>query len=350
MSPPSFRHPTSAPAVYHPSTAPSNWHQPAYSKASEVMLDQSDKNRPETPRRSPSDKIVASVTPVEESSESGNRKEQDRMAIMAAVAMTELLGGKSKEKNFDKAVGDKHNLSSPVVNDNLPSLVPSEKSDEEGSQPPMKKLKLDNSVSAQTGDESRNPSPTSSQSPHYPTKPAQLIRRTPAVHHQSLSQHAFPYHHRQLYRPHQPAVSRSPQPVHFSFAQQRFTPPKSRVPSYDEITRTSGLPKSLSFRKICSRCGRTRRLHGEKGFGNKCEFNKCGKCLANVTRHKESGVNMGIFCSLTVDQGAKPGAAETYTRNIRALANRAELQKTVMEDKRVRVERLAAYYPFVPSV
>ena len=104
-----------------------------------------------------------------------------------------------------------------------------------------------------------------------------------------------------------------------------------------------GLPKALSFRKICSRCGKTRGEHGEFGFGNKCEFDDCGKCGASIACHKKAASSMGIFCSLTVDQGAKVGAAESYERKIRVLAARAELQKTMMEDKRVRVERLAAH-------
>lgn len=54
---------------------------------------------------------------------------------------------------------------------------------------------------------------------------------------------------------------------------------------------------------------------------------------------------MGILCRLTVEEGATPGAAENYERKIRDLAARAELQKTLMEDKRERAERLAQIYP-----
>ena len=50
---------------------------------------------------------------------------------------------------------------------------------------------------------------------------------------------------------------------------------------------------------------------------------------------------MGILCRLTVSEGAVPGSAVTYERKIRALAARAELQKTINEDKRERTERLA---------
>ena len=58
---------------------------------------------------------------------------------------------------------------------------------------------------------------------------------------------------------------------------------------------------------------------------------------------------MGILCRLTVQEGATPGAANTYERKIRDLAARAELQKTLLEDKRERVERLAAQTPFVST-
>jgi hypothetical protein len=59
---------------------------------------------------------------------------------------------------------------------------------------------------------------------------------------------------------------------------------------------------------------------------------------------------MGILCQLTVEQGGMPGASEAYNRKIRDLAARAELQKTMMDDKRMRVERLAAHQHFVSTV
>ena len=105
----------------------------------------------------------------------------------------------------------------------------------------------------------------------------------------------------------------------------------------------------MSFRKICSKCGKTRAEHGELGFGNKCVFQECGKCGAGMEAHHQVGSPMGILCRLTVAQGAVPGAAESYERKIRDLAARAELQKTLQEDKRERVERLAAQPPFIPT-
>ena len=125
--------------------------------------------------------------------------------------------------------------------------------------------------------------------------------------------------------------------------------PLSHLQSYKETIRVSGLPKSLSFRKICSRCGRTRAEHGELGFGNKCTFTDCGKCGASGALHKKHGCPMGILCSLTPDQGAVPGAVESYDRKIRALAARAELQKTLLEDKRERTQKLAHHMAAVAA-
>jgi hypothetical protein len=117
--------------------------------------------------------------------------------------------------------------------------------------------------------------------------------------------------------------------------------PLSHLQSYKETIRVSGLPKSLSFRKICSKCGRTRAEHGELGFGNKCTFSDCGKCGASCLQHSLHSTKMGILCTMTVEQGATPGASEAYDRKIRALAARAEIQKTLLEDKKERTAKLA---------
>jgi hypothetical protein len=61
--------------------------------------------------------------------------------------------------------------------------------------------------------------------------------------------------------------------------------------------------------------------------------------------HLKAGSSMGILCRLTVDEGATAGASVSYERKIRELAARAELQKTLLEDKRERAERLAQTYP-----
>jgi Tesmin/TSO1-like CXC domain, cysteine-rich domain len=102
---------------------------------------------------------------------------------------------------------------------------------------------------------------------------------------------------------------------------------------YEEITRTCGLPKALSFRKICSRCGKTRSEHGELGFGNKCVYQHCGKCGANVQRHEQAGQAMGVLCKLSVQEGATPGAGVKYERKIRDLAARADLQRHLIRQR-----------------
>lgn len=61
--------------------------------------------------------------------------------------------------------------------------------------------------------------------------------------------------------------------------------------------------------------------------------------------HLKADSPMGILCCLTEPEGALPGATATYDRKIRDLAARAELQKTLAEDKRERAERLALTYP-----
>ena len=105
--------------------------------------------------------------------------------------------------------------------------------------------------------------------------------------------------------------------------------------SYEEVMHAaSGLPKSLSFRKICSRCGKTRGEHGELGFGNKCLYQDCGKCGADQRWHEAANQSMGISCQLSVAQGAIPGAALAYERKIRDLATRAELQRSLQWRKR----------------
>jgi hypothetical protein len=105
---------------------------------------------------------------------------------------------------------------------------------------------------------------------------------------------------------------------------------------YEELVRTTGLPKSLSFRKICSKCGKTRGEHGELvGFGHKkCGYQDCGKCGATYSQHAAVGQPMGVLCQLTVPMGAAVGAAAAYERRIRQLAARADLQKELQHLQR----------------
>ena len=104
---------------------------------------------------------------------------------------------------------------------------------------------------------------------------------------------------------------------------------------YEETTRLSGLPKSLSFRKICSKCGKTRGEHGELGFGHRCVYQDCGKCGAGIHMHVKANVSMGILCTLSEKDGATPGRAEAYERKIQDLAVRAELQQKLQQQHRL---------------
>ena len=100
-----------------------------------------------------------------------------------------------------------------------------------------------------------------------------------------------------------------------------------RYKPFANITLTSGLPKSLSFRKICSRCGRTRSEHGEMGFGNSCSFENCGCCGASARCHQRFGQVMGVLCQLSVSDGATLGASAIYHRKLQDLAAHADLER-----------------------
>ncbi|KAL3762194.1 hypothetical protein ACHAW5_002782 [Stephanodiscus triporus] len=88
------------------------------------------------------------------------------------------------------------------------------------------------------------------------------------------------------------------------------------------------LPKGLTYRKVCSHCGRQRAEHGEFGFGNKCPFTTCGRCSAEEELHRRDDGTccMGVMCTLTVEEGAKRGANDKYEAMLADLAARAEVR------------------------
>lgn len=90
------------------------------------------------------------------------------------------------------------------------------------------------------------------------------------------------------------------------------------------------LPKGLTYRKVCSHCGRQRAEHAEFGFGNKCVFTTCGRCGADEHLHKKrknkNASYMGVMCTLTEEDGAKVGASEKYDAMLADLAARAEIR------------------------
>jgi hypothetical protein len=89
------------------------------------------------------------------------------------------------------------------------------------------------------------------------------------------------------------------------------------------------LPKSLSFRSICSKCGRPRKEHGERWFGGQCKFDSCGKCGLSAEEHNRLGVKTGWYCSLTESNGAKTSVIHNYMKCIGTLAMTAEFKKTM---------------------
>jgi len=110
----------------------------------------------------------------------------------------------------------------------------------------------------------------------------------------------------------------------------------SKVSNSTPLSRNK-LPANLSFRAICSKCGKSRSDHGECTFGNKCGFTECGKCGASQQCHENAGVRMGWYCSLSEDSSsdAKPGMAEKYITHIHKLAAMSQLRKDLQEENRV---------------
>ena len=91
-------------------------------------------------------------------------------------------------------------------------------------------------------------------------------------------------------------------------------------------TKATTLPKGLTFRKVCSGCGRQRAEHGEFGFGNKCPLTTCGKCGADAACHQSKNIPMGVMCTLTESDGAIAGHSKRYEAMLADLAARAEIR------------------------
>jgi hypothetical protein len=320
-------------------------------------------------------------------SEKKEKPDTDRMAIMAAVAMTQLFGGKDGPKDEVTPTPDAN--TNQGVEEQSPQIrrVSTESpTSDNADTPPAKRAKLDHeddregpyvisSSSSSTANMDKGPSPTMFRTPHmhyapppsrfpyghghphggspgYPphmhpsitppvaTPPRHPHPMAPPPHHH----HAHHVHHHRSISPHV-AMYRAgaPQPTTSQMTPTQLPPTPMRAsPTYEDVIRSSGLPKSLSFRKICSKCGKTRGEHGELGFGNKCVYQDCGKCGAGVQMHLKANVPMGILCTLTVEDGAKPGAAANYERKIRELASRAEIQKEMQKRKQEAAHRAVA--------
>jgi hypothetical protein len=204
------------------------------------------------------------------------------MAIMAALAMTELLGSSELEASHKRKYSEEALLS---TQQQFKKKAPTEFHYEETGA-----IVSTASSRSPTTVQSRNPSPVGM------TPPAGFYNKSDEREHARVS------------------------------------------PSYHEQPSRNFLPKSLSFRKICSRCGKTRGEHGELGFGNKCVYQDCGKCGAGIQMHTLLNVPMGIQCSLSEKDGAMPGAADSYTRKIRDLALRADMERGLKQLRKQVVE------------
>lgn len=97
-------------------------------------------------------------------------------------------------------------------------------------------------------------------------------------------------------------------------------------PVITDSAKAGKLPKGLTFRKVCSNCGRQRAEHGEFGFGNKCALTTCGKCGADAQCHQRKKVPMGVMCTLIESDGAIAGHSVKYDAMIADLAARAEIR------------------------
>lgn len=118
---------------------------------------------------------------------------------------------------------------------------------------------------------------------------------------------------------------------------QQENPPMKAL--YSE---TGGLPINLTFRKICSRCGRQRAEHGEFGFGNKCCFSTCGRCGSDSKLHEENGESMGVSCKLAekLDDNKLRICSKDYDKMLEELSERAKAKILQKEQREMRLREM----------
>ena len=99
-----------------------------------------------------------------------------------------------------------------------------------------------------------------------------------------------------------------------------------------------GLPVNLTFRKICSKCGRQRAEHGELGFGNKCSFCTCGRCGSDTKLHDENNESMGVSCKLAekLNDNKLRICSKDYDNMLEELSARAKTQILQKEQREMR--------------
>lgn len=123
-------------------------------------------------------------------------------------------------------------------------------------------------------------------------------------------------------------------------ANDRVGPPKGNSQQESQsmeapYAETGGLPFNLTFRKICSKCGRQRAQHGEFGFGNKCGFSTCGRCESESKLHEENGESMGVRCMLAekLDDDKLRICSKDYDGMLEELSKRAKAKMYQKEQR-----------------
>lgn len=239
-------------------------------------------------------------------STSASASSDDRMAIMAALAMTELADFGKKE--------------SSTANSDYKRFREHENHDMTNAGAGLKKPRL--------------APPTNSGMPPAPTisKSSSTLSASPGSSPNSATSHSQCSHSNENTFPARQGQDAFPMQMAVRNVMERKGIKNRTTDEYTYNSTTisrNKLPPDLTFRKICSACGLERSSHGELGFGNKCTFDECGKCGANQKCHDISGNRMGFYCSLT-EQGSpqvKPGQAEKYLAHVHKLAAMAKMRK-----------------------
>lgn len=269
-------------------------------------------------------------------------KQQGGLEIMAAIAMTQLLGGslsspeetesptpnptaESPRSVSIDASNHNHSKNNKRKTDQLSAVSPevSDEKDDSHNNLGITTVPLPKRQKLSFHGHRRNPRPLPIVSSRFPQKT--LRSQEEETPHRNCVNNINPSLTSSSYENPSPTSTSSSSPDSSSSASPNSKPNKKHT-----------LPKSLSYRKICSTCGKTRSEHGELGFGNKCFYRECGKCGASQQIHRALKIPMGFHCYLTEEQGAIPGNATQYHKKIQELVNRAELKKmsqSVVEQK-----------------
>jgi len=303
--------PDRAETVHIRSSTPTHESQPKRKSLTEG----SSARLPPKKRRSPSPRSMMTLMNLKDN-------DSDEIKTKGMELMTSAISLESRDPSPVSQMAAKRAISKHSPYENL-----SRTAHYRSSPPPIAHAHYGHSAATPTA-----PSPQPPQAPHgvhyYPYPPGSSPTSHPRSSPPPYQHHQYSYHSGQSHHfAHGVPPPHPSTPANSAAKDSDVTPHSAITQSPMSASYETGLPKSLSFRKICSKCGKTRSEHGELGFGNKCVFQECGKCQAGVHVHENAGQPMGILCQLTVDEGATPGASIAYERKIRELAARADLQK-----------------------